>query len=44
VVGGLVFSQLLTLYITPVVYLQMEKVGGWLRRGRAQGLPQPATA
>jgi HAE1 family hydrophobic/amphiphilic exporter-1 len=44
VVGGLVFSQLLTLYITPVVYLQMEKVGGWLRRGKPQGLPQPAPA
>jgi HAE1 family hydrophobic/amphiphilic exporter-1 len=43
VVGGLVFSQLLTLYITPVI-LQMEKVGGWLRRGKPQGLPQPAPA
>jgi len=36
VVGGLVFSQLITLYITPVIYIFMEsfkeKVKGWLRK------------
>ncbi|HZQ71076.1 MAG TPA: efflux RND transporter permease subunit [Terriglobales bacterium] len=32
VVGGLLFSQLLTLYITPVFYTYMETLQGWLSR------------
>jgi len=36
VVGGLVFSQLITLYITPVFYIYLEslreKVKGWFRK------------
>jgi multidrug efflux pump len=31
IVGGLIFSQILTLYTTPVVYLAFDKVARWLR-------------
>jgi HAE1 family hydrophobic/amphiphilic exporter-1 len=34
VVGGLVLSQLLTLYITPVTYIYMDSFGRWLRKWR----------
>ena len=32
VVGGLLFSQSLTLYVTPVFYLYMEKIKRWLHQ------------
>ncbi len=40
VVGGLVVSQFLTLYITPVIYLYLEQFQGWLRRGKATSQPK----
>ena len=44
VVGGLVVSQLLTLYITPVIYLYMERLQRFLRRRKPASLPQEAIA
>jgi HAE1 family hydrophobic/amphiphilic exporter-1 len=40
VVGGLLVSQFLTLYITPVIYLYMERLQGSLRRKHV-AQPQP---
>jgi HAE1 family hydrophobic/amphiphilic exporter-1 len=37
VVGGLLFSQFLTLYVTPVFYVWMERLRGARRRGAATG-------
>jgi HAE1 family hydrophobic/amphiphilic exporter-1 len=37
VVGGLLFSQLVTLYLTPVVYTYMAAAQDWLRGRRSQG-------
>jgi multidrug efflux pump subunit AcrB len=34
IVGGLLLSQLITLYTTPVVYLYLDRLGRWVRRGR----------
>jgi multidrug efflux pump len=35
IVGGLLVSQLLTLYTTPVVYLYLDRVRLWLAHMRA---------
>jgi multidrug efflux pump len=43
IVGGLMVSQMLTLYTTPVIYLYMDRVQLWFRRRkRAQAIPGEA--
>jgi hydrophobe/amphiphile efflux-1 (HAE1) family protein len=43
-VGGLILSQVLTLYTTPVVYLYLDKVQRWLMPKRRKVLPRLADA
>jgi multidrug efflux pump len=40
IMGGLLISQLLTLYTTPVVYLYLDQVGQWSLRTRRRLLPR----
>jgi multidrug efflux pump len=35
IVGGLLISQVLTLYTTPVVYLYMERLARWVKSGKS---------
>ena len=45
IVGGLLLSQFITLYTTPVVYLYMDRLGEWFRRRRqASQLPAPVVS
>ena len=37
VVGGLLFSQVVTLFLTPVVYIYMEQLRGWFGRTFGSG-------
>jgi multidrug efflux pump subunit AcrB len=39
IVGGLLVSQALTLYTTPVIYLYLERVSRWLTRRRPRRAP-----
>jgi multidrug efflux pump len=43
IVGGLIFSQMLTLFTTPVVYLYMDRLQTWMQRSRAHA-SSPAVA
>ena len=48
IVGGLLLSQLVTLYTTPVIYLYMERFSDWLaerkrQRALAHGAPRTAS-
>jgi hydrophobe/amphiphile efflux-1 (HAE1) family protein len=50
IVGGLVLSQFLTLYTTPVIYLYLDRLGRWIEERRNRGrierakLPQRSTS
>jgi HAE1 family hydrophobic/amphiphilic exporter-1 len=41
VVGGLLFSQLVTLYLTPVFYTYMASLQTWLKNRRPAAVAQP---
>ncbi len=43
IVGGLIVSQMLTLYTTPVIYLYLDRFSLWCRRRWSSGRP-PITA
>jgi multidrug efflux pump len=43
IVGGLIFSQMLTLYTTPVMYLYLDRLRLWLK-GRIGPVPPVAHA
>jgi hypothetical protein len=36
IVGGLMLSQILTLYTTPVVYLYLDRLGAWFGKRKPQ--------
>jgi len=44
IVGGLILSQMLTLFTTPVVYIYMDRLQSWLRGRRVRGSLVPAPA
>jgi multidrug efflux pump len=43
IVGGLIISQLLTLYTTPVLYLYLDRLSGWSARMRRRMTRRPPT-
>jgi multidrug efflux pump len=38
IVGGLLVSQMLTLYTTPVIYLYMDRFRAWISGGKMHAL------
>jgi HAE1 family hydrophobic/amphiphilic exporter-1 len=44
IVGGLILSQILTLYTTPVVYLYLDRLAGWIARSRKARTQAPAAS
>jgi Cu/Ag efflux pump CusA len=42
IVGGLIVSQMLTLFTTPVVYVYLDRARLFLRGGADEGLPETA--
>jgi multidrug efflux pump len=42
IVGGLIISQFLTLYTTPVLYLYLDRLSGWSLRLRQRMLRRPS--
>jgi Cu/Ag efflux pump CusA len=47
IVGGLLVSQVLTLYTTPVIYIYFDRLQTWMSRrnketASSHGAPQPA--
>jgi len=42
IIGGLIVSQMLTLYTTPVIYLYFDRLSQWWeKRHSAAGRPEP---
>jgi multidrug efflux pump len=44
IVGGLIVSQVLTLYTTPVMYLYLDRFGAWCRHVWARAHPDTRPA
>jgi multidrug efflux pump len=42
IIGGLIVSQMLTLYTTPVVYLYFDRLQNWWKGREKHGAPEPA--